>query len=481
VISAENYHNLRWKYWQCFFEYKIPSDFVADVLQQKTDPWLTCFHYISKLFDGYQTILETPQDLLRNPPIFRRSLQVFLSDRQICLRILILRIFWGSQTSSSEFFEDPQNFLRILILRIFWGSSEFSEDRHPQTFLRNVIFRIFWRSSSSEFSEDHHPLNFLRIVILRIFADPQNFWGSSSSEFSKDPPNFLRMFRIFWGSSSSQFSEDRHPQNFLMIVILRKILILRIFWGSSSSEFSAWGSSEFSEDRHPQNFLKILRIFWGSSSSEFSEGLHLQKIEKFVILRIFWGSSELSLDKRFLFENKIFFWHILIHKNAYWAKILRILRKFWGWRSSENFEDKDPQKILVILRKFWGWRSSENPEDPQKILRMRILRKFWGSSKNSEDDDLQKILRMTIIRKFWGWRSSENCEDDDPQKILRILRKFWGWGSPENSEESLDFLTIIRKNRLMTIPLPWVSKSSDFSFFDVLLYFDFLLVKFTFA
>ena len=28
---------------------------------------------------------------------------------------------------------------------------------------------------------------------------------------------------------------------------------------------------------------------------------------------------------------------------------------------------------------------------------------------------------------------------------------------------------------------PWVSKSSDFSFFDVLLYLDFLLVKFTFA
>ena len=29
--------------------------------------------------------------------------------------------------------------------------------------------------------------------------------------------------------------------------------------------------------------------------------------------------------------------------------------------------------------------------------------------------------------------------------------------------------------------LPGVSKSSDFSFFDVLLYLDFLLVKFTFA
>ena len=31
------------------------------------------------------------------------------------------------------------------------------------------------------------------------------------------------------------------------------------------------------------------------------------------------------------------------------------------------------------------------------------------------------------------------------------------------------------------LPLPWVSKSSVFSFFDNLLYLDFLLVKFTLA
>jgi len=44
-------------------------------------------------------------------------------------------------------------------------------------------------------------------------------------------------------------------------------------------------------------------------------------------------------------------------------------------------------------------------------------------------------------------------------------------------------LEVHKKTRRETsiLKLPWVSKSSDFSFFDVLLYLDFLLVKFTFA
>ena len=123
--------------------------------------------------------------------------------------------------------------IRIVIIRIFWWLSEIPGT--PQNFLRTPWHSLknsqnFLRISSSEFSENRHPQNFLGIVILRIF------WGSSSSEFSGDrhPQNFLRIliFRIFWGSSSSEFSGDRHPQNFL------GILIFRIFWGSSSSGFS---------------------------------------------------------------------------------------------------------------------------------------------------------------------------------------------------------------------------------------------------
>ena len=293
----------------------------------KTNPWLACFHYISEPFDGYQTILETLHNLLRNPQNFWRSLQTFLRNLQIFFGILTFRIFWGS----SEFSEDPQNFLRIIILRILWGSSEFSEDPHPQ---------------------------------------------------------------IFWVSSCSEFSEDRHPQNFI------SIFVLRFFWGSS----------EISEDEGPRD--------------------HLQKFEKIVILRIFWGSSEFSFNKRLFVWKYAFFFGTFHQQNAYWVKILRILRKlrmtifrkFWGLGSSENSEDDDPQKILRMLRKFWGWRSSENADDPQKILRLRILRIL----RNSEDDDPQKILRMMILRKFWGWWSSENFED--LRRVLRmtILRKFSG-------------------------------------------------------
>ena len=247
------------------------------------------------------------------------------------------------------------------------------------------------------------PQNFLRIVILRIFL------GSSSPEFSEDrhPQNFLRILKIFWGPSSSECSEDRHPQNFLKI--------LRFFWGSS----------EFSEGRHPQNFLRILRIFWRSSEfllNKLKKTLFSNK--KTLIEWKFWWPSENSEDDDFF---KLLKMRTLrkFSEDDDLQKILRILRKFWGWRPSENSED--PQKILrmTILRKFWGWRSSENSADePQKSLRMTILRKFWGSSENSEDP--QKILRMTILRKFWRWRSSENSED--PQKILSltILRKFWG-------------------------------------------------------
>jgi hypothetical protein len=127
AICAENIGSVFWG--------NISSpDFVADVLQQN---WslISIFHCISELLDGYQTILETPRNLLRNPKIFRRSLQNFLRNRP-------------------DFFENPQNCLKVLkflrILNFFlWGSSswEFSEDRHPQNFLRILILRIFWGSS----------------------------------------------------------------------------------------------------------------------------------------------------------------------------------------------------------------------------------------------------------------------------------------------------------------------------------------------
>ena len=119
-------------------------------------------------------------------------------------------VFWGTNiftglcswcVKSSKFSADhhPQNFLRILILRIFWGSSGFSEDRHRPNFLRIVILRISWGSSSLEFSEDPHPQNFLRVLIFRIFK------RSSSSGFYEDPQDFhsisVFMFehkRFFW-------------------------------------------------------------------------------------------------------------------------------------------------------------------------------------------------------------------------------------------------------------------------------------------
>ena len=80
-------------------------------------------------------------------------------------------------------------------------------------------------------------------------------------------------------------------------------------------------------------------------------------------------------------------------------KILRIFRKFWGWRSLEKIEDEDHQKILRILRKFfedllrmrivWGWGSSENSEaflgsfevSSENFEGSRFLRIFWGVSR----------------------------------------------------------------------------------------------------
>ena len=281
----------------------------------------------------------------------------------------------------------------------------------------SLYIRTFWwlsnnsRDSSQSIEE---PSKFLE--------EPSDF-PEESSDFFGDPQNFLRIIilRILWGSS--EFSEDPHPQ---------------IFWVSSCSEFS--------EDRHPQNFLSIfvLRFFWGSSEISEDEGPrdHLQKFEKIVILRIFWGSSEFSFNKRLFVWKYAFFFGTFHQQNAYWVKILRILRKlrmtifrkFWGLGSSENSEDDDPQ-----LRKFWGCSENSEDDDPQKML--MILRKFWGWGSSGS----LEILRMTILRKFWGWWSSENSEGDDPQKILKIFEEFWGWRSSENSQESLDFLTIIRK------------------------------------
>ena len=117
----------------------------------------------------------------------------------------IFRIFWGSPSSEfSIFSEDLQKFVRIY--------PEFSEDRHPQNFsrsstsefLRIVILRIFWGSSSAEFSED--PQNFVRIAPSEFSEDrhPQNFLR-------------ILILRIFWGPSSAEFWKDRYPQNFLKI------------------------------------------------------------------------------------------------------------------------------------------------------------------------------------------------------------------------------------------------------------------------
>ena len=241
------------------------------------------------------------------------------------------------------------------------------------------------------------------------------------------------MFRIFWGSSSSEFSKHLRPQNFLRI--------LSNFWGwgssrSSSENLKKSSSSEFSEG--PQNFHSISVFLFENTRFFLAHFINKTLIEwKFKGSSGNWGwqSSENSED-----EDP--------------QKILRmmILRKFWG--CSENSEDDDPQKILMILRKFWGWRSSENSEDEDPL---RMLRKFWGWRSSENSDDPQKvrgwgssgsleILRMTILRKFWGWWSSENSEGDDPRKILKIFEEFWGWRSSENSQESLDFLTIIRKS-----------------------------------
>ena len=300
LISLKSYDDIRRRWWYPQKTVAICAENIGNVFWVQniltglcsscvatTDPWLAFFHCISKLFDGYQTILETPQNLLTKPQNFRRSLlQNFLRNHQIFFRILILRLF-----------EDLQNFLMILI--IFWGSSESSEDGHPQKFLKIVrilrrsseltedpIFRIFWRSPSSEFSIFSEDLQ----KFVRIYPEfsedrhPQNFSRSSTSEF--------------WGSSSWEFSEDRHPQNFLRI--------LRILWGL-----------------HPQNFLwiVILRIFWGSSSSEFSEGPHLQNFEKIVILRIFWRSAEFSLGNQLVLTW--WFWLVVWKSGNWWFCELR--------------------------------------------------------------------------------------------------------------------------------------------------------------
>jgi hypothetical protein len=125
---------------------------------------------------------------------------------------------------------------------------------------------------------------------------------------------------------------------------------------------------------------------------------------------------------------------------------MRIPRKFWRWRSSENTEGEDPQKILRmrILRICCGWRSSENSE-------VTIFRKCWGFSENTEDEDPQKILRMRILRKFWGWGSSGNSEDEDPSKIMSSSEN--AEESSGNSEDSLDFIDNHQKTLIMTIPI----------------------------
>ena len=317
AICAENIGSVFWG--------NISSpDFVADVLQQN---WslISIFHCISELLDSYQTILETPRNLLRNPKIFRTSLQNFLRNRP--------DFFWESSELSEgpQISEDPQFFfMRIVILRIFWrsSSSEFSEDPHPQNFLGILI--IFWRSSSSEFSEDRRPQNFLEIVILRIF------WGPAEIPLNKS------YFCLKIDLCLAHVQKKR---------LLSEILqILRKFWG--------WGSQENSEDDDPQKIprVRIHRKFWGWGSSEFAVDDDPQKILR-------WRSSENAED---------------------FQKILRmrILRKFWGCGSSENSEDEDPQEILRmrILRKLWVLQKMLRSH--QEILRILsnlliIIRKLW--------------------------------------------------------------------------------------------------------
>ena len=60
--------------------------------------------------------------------------------------------------------------------------------------------------------------------------------------------------------------------------------------------------------------------------------------------------------------------------------------------SSGFFEDPHPQTF---------GRPSQFSENHQNFL--RILRKFWGWRS-------RKILKMRILRKFWGWGSFENYE-----------------------------------------------------------------------
>ena len=128
-----------------------------------------------------------------------------------------------------------------------------------------------------------------------------------------------------------------------------------------------------------------------------------------MILRKFWTSSENSEDPQKIPRMRI-------------LKILRIVRKFWRWRSSEKSEDDDPQKILRILRKVWGWGSSENSEDPRKILRMtsEILRKFWGWGSSNKSDDRSRKPEGSS-EKLEGF--SVNLEEspelfDNRQKVL---------------------------------------------------------------
>ena len=143
--------------WETFFCKDRRSD------EHRIYPMITGIVIIRVFWCFSQKKKENPQNFLKTPQHFFEKLSWISKDaHQDFLRILLLRIFWGS--ASSEYFEDPHPQHLLTILRIF---------------LKIVILRIFWGSSSFEFSEDHHPQNFLRILILRFF------WGSSEFSINK--------------------------------------------------------------------------------------------------------------------------------------------------------------------------------------------------------------------------------------------------------------------------------------------------------
>ena len=224
--------------------------------------------------------------------------------------IVINRLFllWLSKS-----LETPQNFLRIIILRIFWGSSssEFSEDRHPQNFLR--ILR--W-------GPDEDPQKILRVrIFLKIL---RIFWGSSSSENSEDLQKILRMtiLRKFWGWRSSENSEDDDPQKVLRI--------LRKFWG--------WGP-----DEDPQKILrvrKVYRIRILKKICRFLGKIWRPLWKVWGVLSKFWGVSRilwfkvLTYNENMLVKDQLLLQHIIYKVRGYYVlkkhcqHFLRKLRQF---------------------------------------------------------------------------------------------------------------------------------------------------------